>query len=178
MFSLPDRDSLIRQALAPNGTNELLLRARHGRHPTPPEGIHGIAQHPSTPRDTRKEESAKRRAKVEAGGIEPRTLDLQVLLGQALTRVGKEGLVSCLALLCSDEDLAFVVEAWRKLSASRKRLILDAVEEGGADEGCQEVPRGASVPRGLAEQINVCMGPPDRPSGGVNVNRIGVGRTG
>ncbi len=68
---------------------------------------------------------------MEAGGIEPRTLDLQVLLRQALTRIGEEGLASCLALLCSDQDLALVVEAWSRLSASRKRLILEAIDDGG-----------------------------------------------
>jgi len=75
---------------------------------------------------------AKRRARVEAGGIEPRTTDLQALLGQALTRVGKEGLASCLALLCSDQDLAHIVEAWPRLRADSKRLILGAVDESGA----------------------------------------------
>ena len=69
---------------------------------------------------------------LEAGGIEPRDLDLQVLLQQALARVGHEGLVSCLALLCSDQDLVNIVEAWSDLPPSRKRLILDAVGERGA----------------------------------------------
>ncbi|MGB2985058.1 MAG: hypothetical protein WBE26_04170 [Phycisphaerae bacterium] len=68
---------------------------------------------------------------MEAGGIEPRNLDLQVQLGQALTRVGKEGLASCLALLCSDQDLAHIVEAWPRLRADSKRLILGAVDESG-----------------------------------------------
>jgi hypothetical protein len=68
---------------------------------------------------------------LEAGGIEPRTLDLQVLLGQALARIGNEGLASCLVLLCSDQDIALVVEAWPRLPASCKRLILDAVGERG-----------------------------------------------
>lgn len=67
----------------------------------------------------------------EAGGIEPRTLDLQVLLRQALTRVGQEGLASCLVSLCTDEHLAHVIEAWSGLPASSKQLILDAVGERG-----------------------------------------------
>ena len=69
---------------------------------------------------------------MEAGGIEPRIPDLQVLVRQALARVGKEGLASCLASLCSDEDLAHVVEAWSGLPASCKQLILDAVGERDA----------------------------------------------
>jgi hypothetical protein len=108
---------------------------------------------------------------LEAGGIEPRTLDLQVLLRQALARVGQEGLASCLALLCSELDFALVVEACPGLPACCRRLILDAVDEGGANERCQGVPRGANVPRGVAEQTNVCIGRPDRPSGGAGVNR-------
>ena len=74
---------------------------------------------------------------MEAGGIEPRNMDLQVLLRQALTRVGKKGLVSFLVLLCSDDGLAQLVEAWAHLSASRKRLILEALGECRDSEGCQ-----------------------------------------
>lgn len=70
---------------------------------------------------------------LEAGGIEPRNLDLQVLLRQALARMGNEGLVSCLVLLCSGQDVALVVEAWPGLSSSCKQLILDAVIEGGGE---------------------------------------------
>ena len=69
---------------------------------------------------------------MEAGGIEPRYLDLQVLLQQALTCIGKDGLAFCLVSLCSDEDLAHVVEAWPGLPTSCKRLILDTVGERGA----------------------------------------------
>jgi hypothetical protein len=74
---------------------------------------------------------------MEAGGIEPRDLDLQVLLRQALACVGHEGLVSCLVLLCSDEGLTQLVEAWPHLSASRKRLILEALGECRDANGCQ-----------------------------------------
>jgi hypothetical protein len=74
---------------------------------------------------------------MEAGGIEPRNLDLQVLLQQALARVGWEGLASCLVLLCSDEGLAHLVEAWPHLSTSRKRLILEALGECRDAKGCQ-----------------------------------------
>ena len=66
--------------------------------------------------------------KLEARGIEPRTLDLQALFRQALTHIGEEGL----ALLCSDECLAVVVEAWSGLPASRKRHVVDAVSDRGA----------------------------------------------
>ena len=69
---------------------------------------------------------------MEAGGIEPLTQDLQVLLRQALARVGHEGLASCLALFCSDQDLAVVVEAWPGLPAPCKRLILEQVNGPGA----------------------------------------------
>ena len=69
---------------------------------------------------------------LEAGGIEPRTMDLQVLLRQTLTRLGHEGLASCLALLCSDEDLLHVVEVWSRLPVSRKRIILVQVNGLGA----------------------------------------------
>ena len=74
---------------------------------------------------------------MEAGGIEPRNLDLQVLLRQALARVGQEGLVSCLVLLCSDGGFAQLVEAWPHLPASRKWLILEALSECRDGEGCQ-----------------------------------------
>ncbi len=103
-----------------------------GGRTTPPDGVGGIARHSSALHGTPKESPGKLRAKMEAGGIEPRTRDLQVLLRQALTRVGEEGLASCLASLCSDEDLALVVEAWPGLPASCKRLMLDAVSERGA----------------------------------------------
>jgi len=69
---------------------------------------------------------------MEAGGIEPRNLDLQTLLRQAVTRVGEEGLASCLVSLCSDEDLVRVVEGWSGLPPSRKRIILEVVDGGGA----------------------------------------------
>jgi hypothetical protein len=55
-----------------------------------------------------------------------------MLLRQALTCIGEEGLASCLALLCSDQDLVLVVKAWPGLPASCKRLILGAVDGGGA----------------------------------------------
>ncbi len=70
---------------------------------------------------------------MEAGGIEPRNLNLQVLLRQALTCIGNDGLASCLALLCSDQDLVLVIEAWPRLPAPCKRIILDAVGERGAE---------------------------------------------
>ena len=69
---------------------------------------------------------------LEVGGIESRDLDLQVLLRQALTRVGEDGLASCLVSLCRNQDLVNIVEAWSDLPPSRKRLILDAVGERGA----------------------------------------------
>jgi len=94
-------------------------------------------RHSLAPRDTQIKKPAKKRAKVEEGGIEPRNLDLQVLLRQALARMGNEGLASCLVLLCSDEGLAQLVEAWPHLSASRKRLILEAMGECRDAKGCQ-----------------------------------------
>ena len=58
-------------------------------------------------------------------------MDLEVLLKEALTRLGQQGLASCLVLLCSDQDLALVVEVWPGLPASCKRIILEMVDEGG-----------------------------------------------
>jgi len=72
-----------------------------------------------------------------AGGIEPRTPDLQVLWRQALTCIGEDGLASCLVLLCSDQGLAKVVEAWPQLSAPCKRIVLEALSDGGGGEGRQ-----------------------------------------
>jgi len=89
---------------------------------------------------------------LEAGGIEPRNLDLQVLLRQTLTRLGHEGLASCLALLCSDQDIALVVEAWPGLPASCKRHILEQVDGLEPIEGCQEMPRGADTPPDVVGQ--------------------------
>ena len=62
----------------------------------------------------------------------PRKIDLwwvAVVVGAALGH--RTPLASCLALLCSDQDLAQVAEAWPRLSATCKRVILDAVGDGG-----------------------------------------------
>jgi len=74
---------------------------------------------------------------VEAGGIESRAVDLQVALRQALTHLGKDCLASCLVSICSDEGLSQLVEAWLRLSAYRKRLILEALGLCCDDMGCQ-----------------------------------------
>lgn len=71
-----------------------------------------------------------KRGKMEAGGIEPRTLELETALKQALTHLGKEGLVSCLVLLCQHPSIVRLVEAWAHIPDHCKRHILRAVNEG------------------------------------------------
>ena len=68
---------------------------------------------------------------LEAGGIEPRNPDLEVVLKQALTRLGQQGLASCLVLLCRHPSLVRLVEAWPKLSTDQKRLLLTVINERG-----------------------------------------------
>ncbi len=112
---------------APVGTRRDSSPAPWGPIRIPSEGTNGITRLRTALGDIAARFSACGAAESGYGGIEPRTLDLQVLLRQALARVGQEGLASCLALFCSDQDLVHVVEAWPRLPASCKRLILDAV---------------------------------------------------
>ena len=69
----------------------------------------------------------------EAGGIEPRDPDLEALLRQALTRLGEDGLASCLAAICGEPIPADVVQAWSGLPDVVKRHILDVVRAGAVE---------------------------------------------
>jgi hypothetical protein len=70
---------------------------------------------------------------LEAGGIEPRDPDPEVVLRQALARLGDDGLASCLAAICSEPDLANMILAWFGLPERFRYFILNAVQKGRVD---------------------------------------------
>lgn len=101
-----------------------------------------------TPPDIDLTEDEEKHGKLEAGGIEPRTLELEATLNQALARLGKIGLAPCLLLRCQYPGLAQLVEVGPQRANTKKQSILNAVIPINVVE-CQLTPACRSIRRML-----------------------------
>jgi hypothetical protein len=119
--------------LAPNGAEDRILERIIQAINSVRKNTCGTEKHSLTPPDIDLTEDEEKHGKLEAGGIEPRTQELEVALKQALTRLSEKGLVSCLVLLALHPCLVRIVEAWPRLSPIQRMQILSDVVASSDD---------------------------------------------
>jgi hypothetical protein len=133
VFSLVEPVTPNDNRLAPIGTEDRVLEQINQAINSDRKKTCDAANHSLTPPDIDLTEDEEKHGKLEAGGIEPRTQELEVALKQALTRLGEKGLVSCLVLLALHPCLVRIVEAWPRLSPIQRRQVLSDVVASSDD---------------------------------------------